>query len=101
MNREHGQSVVDLVSAAALEALATPSNLRLGHEIASAGGVELVELGPRRVVAKVTGGQRRTVELEARPTGLCFRCSCTTKPDLFCKHCVAAAVVARAPARRQ
>ena len=66
VNNKHGQSVADLVSAAALEALATPSNLRLGHEIASEGGVELVELGPRRMVAKVTGGQRRTVEFFRR-----------------------------------
>jgi uncharacterized Zn finger protein len=97
------ESVADLVSPEALEKLATPANRRLGREIAAGGGVEFVEHGPLRVKAKVTGGQRRTVELEARPDGLSFRCSCTTKPDLFCKHCAAAAIAIRdmAPRRRR
>ena len=75
--------------------LATPANLRLGREIAAA-GVELVELSPSRAVAKVTGGQRRTVTLEAADAGLRFACSCSKRPDLFGKHCVAAAIVIRA-----
>ena len=87
------QSVADLVPEAALQALATPSNLRLGREIAASGGVELLELGPLRVVAKVAGGQRRTVELNAVGGRLTFSCTCTSRADLFCKHCVAAAIV--------
>jgi uncharacterized Zn finger protein len=87
------RSVADLVAEAALRALATPSNLRLGREIAAAGGVELVEAMPLRVVAKVSGGQRRTVELASRGDGLGFTCTCSKKPGLFCKHCVALALV--------
>jgi|SRR6516225_567478 len=84
-----------LLGVKAVTALATPANLRLGREIAAA-GVELVELSPSRAVAKVTGGQRRTVTLEAADAGLRFACSCSKRPDLFGKHCVAAAIVIRA-----
>ena len=84
-----------LLGVKAVTALATPANLRLGREIAAA-GVELVELSPSRAVAKVSGGQRRTVTLEAAKAGLRFACSCSKRPDLFGKHCVAAAIVIRA-----
>ena len=84
-----------LLGVKAVTALATPANLRLGREIAAA-GVELVELSPTRAVAKVTGDQRRTVTLEAADAGLRFACSCSKRPDLFGKHCVAAAIVIRA-----
>jgi len=59
------QSFTDLLRPEALRSLATPSNFRLGEEIAKNGGVELVETSPLRIVAKVQpkGGQRRTVEL--------------------------------------
>jgi len=85
-----------LLGVKAVTVLATPANLQLGREIAAAGGVELVELSPSRAVAKVTGGQRRTVTLEAADAGLRFACSCSKRPDLFGKHCVAAAIVIRA-----
>jgi uncharacterized Zn finger protein len=89
-------SMAALVGDEALAILARPANLRLGREIVATGGVELVEFEPPRVVAKVTGGQRRTVELEVEGGRLRFRCSCTSRADLFCKHCVAAAIVAKA-----
>ena len=83
-----------LLGVKAVTALATPANLRLGREIAAA-GVELVELSPSRAVAKVTGGQRRTVELVSECGELRWSCSCSKKADLFCKHCVAAALATR------
>jgi uncharacterized Zn finger protein len=85
-------SVIDLVPQAAIEALATPSNLRLGREIAVSGGVEFQEFGPLRVRAKVRGGQRRSVELVYDRGELRWRCSCTKRAEPFCKHCVAAAL---------
>jgi uncharacterized Zn finger protein len=72
--------------------LARPANLRLGREIVAAGGVEFQEFGPSRVSAKVTGVQRRNVELISDQGELRWRCSCTKTPGLFCKHCVAAAL---------
>ena len=85
-------SVVDLVEPTHLHHLATPANLRLGREIAAAGGVEVVEFGTCRVTARVSNGQRRSVELSSTPQGLEWRCTCTKRPDLFCKHCVVVAV---------
>jgi uncharacterized Zn finger protein len=94
-------SVADLVDPDHLRRLATRSNLRLGEEIVRQGGVELIEFGPSKVVARVGGGQRRKAELDSTPQGLAWRCSCTSRRELFCKHCVALAIVTweEAPAR--
>jgi uncharacterized Zn finger protein len=100
------RSVADFVESEALAERATPANLRLGREIAAGGGVEFVEFEPSHVVAKVMGGQRRTVRLDAVGARLRYACSCTTRPDLFCKpglfckHSVAAAIVTFAEARQ-
>jgi uncharacterized Zn finger protein len=99
-------SVADLAEPEALAHLATPANLRLGHEILNQGGVELIRFEPFRISAKVGGvsaaDQRRTVELVSGPAGLKWSCTCTKREDLFCKHCVATALVARreTPPRR-
>jgi uncharacterized Zn finger protein len=85
-------SVVDLVEPDHLAQLATPANLRLGREIAAGGGVTIVDFNPCCVTARVSNGQRRTVELNSTPQGLAWRCTCTKRPGLFCKHCVAVAV---------
>ncbi len=86
-------SVADLVERAAIEKLAIPSNIRLGEELAAQGAVELLKVGPLTVTAKVHGGQTRTVELRAGKGGLAWSCTCTKEPDVFCKHCVAVALV--------
>jgi uncharacterized Zn finger protein len=86
-------AVADLVEPDHLRHLATPANLRLGEEIARAEGVEILSYGPCEVVARVGNGQRRRVELSSTPQGLAWRCTCTKRADLFCKHCVAAAIV--------
>ena len=71
------ESLTDFINEESLRQLATASDLRLGREIAARGGVELVEYGPSKVVAKVkpTGGQRRTVELTIADNSL--KCKCT------------------------
>ena len=93
------QSVTDLVHHGVLVRLATPANLRLGRKIVDQGGVELAPSGPLRASAKVGGvaaaGQRRTVELTSTASGLEWSCTCTTRRYLFCKHCVATALVLR------
>ena len=100
-------SIADLISPDALEALATPATLRLGREIAAQGGVEMVEFGPLTVRARVgrvpSAETRRTTELSARGTELDWSCTCTRKPDNFCKHCAALAIVAwdKSPRRRR
>lgn len=100
-------SVADLVDPTALDALATAATLRLGREIVEQGGVELIEFGPLKVrahVGKVPSSEtRRTAELRADGNTLAWSCTCTSKPDNFCKHCAALAIVTwgKAPKRRQ
>jgi uncharacterized Zn finger protein len=90
-------SVVDLVEPGVLTRLATPANSMLGREIADQGGVEVAQFGPLRVRAKVGGVaaavQRRRVELVSGSNGLEWSCTCSSRKDLFCKHCVATALV--------
>ncbi len=95
------ESVADLVESERLRKLALPSNLRLGAEIAERGGVEIDAFGPLRVSARVAGGVARRVELVSSDRGLGWKCTCTKRPELFCKHLVAVALVTwqRAPAR--
>lgn len=96
-------TVADLVDDTLVRLLSTPADLRRGREIAALGGVEFVKFGPLRVIAHVTGSQRRTVELTSLSSGLEWSCSCLgATQHSFCKHCVAAALETRwrSPARR-
>ena len=97
-------SVADLTDEESLLSLSSSSNFRLGREIAESGGVEIVEFGPLKLVAEVTppGGVKRTVTLISSSQGLRWKCTCTSRVDLFCKHCVAAGIVTwwNAPERK-
>jgi uncharacterized Zn finger protein len=88
--------IADLVTDDHITRLATPANLRLGRKVVEEGGVELVDVGPARITARVggtaTAPQRRTVGLAAEAGTLDWSCSCTRNRALFCKHCVAAAL---------
>ena len=88
-------SVADMTDQDSILRLSSRSNFRLGREIADAGGVELVEFGPLKVVAEVTppGGVKRKVTLESASGALKWKCSCTSRAEVFCKHCVAAGIV--------
>lgn len=90
-------SVTELVEESAMRKLATPSNFRLGRQIADANGVEFVEPGPLKVVAKVAmpGIVKRTVTLTSTKEGLHYKCTCSNKPNHFCKHCVATGLAIR------
>jgi uncharacterized Zn finger protein len=85
---------------ASVKARARAADFRLGKQIAAQGEVEIIEREADRILAKAGRKdhkiQRRQVELRATASGLVWRCSCTTKRDLFCKHCVAAALTALA-----
>ncbi len=91
-------SLVDLLAAQTAHALATPANARLGRELADAGEVQIVDVDASRVEARVGGGpsrsQRRRIELRAAGDRLEWSCTCTTDPQLFCKHLAAAALEA-------
>jgi uncharacterized Zn finger protein len=91
-------SVADLVGPSAIEKLAIPSNIRLGRELAAQGAVEFLEFGPLVVKAKVRINQTRTVELRSVRGKLAWKCTCRSRADMFCKHCVAVALVTRGEA---
>ena len=71
------KQLLDLVAENNIQELATPADFRLGKEIARKGGVELVEISPVRVLARVQprGGQKRTVQMSATEDDL--KCKCT------------------------
>lgn len=86
--------VRDLVSPDIVDELATPSNVRLGQEILEGDEVEVTSSDPGRIMFRVGGiltGHRRA-ELWSSADGLHWECTCTSNPDLFCKHLVAAAL---------
>lgn len=87
-------TVADLVEEEAIRALATPSDFRLGQEIAEMGGVEFIEFTPAKVVASVDtpATERRTTILETTPAGLKWHCTCSSNRARFCKHAIATAI---------
>ena len=88
-------SLLELLSQT-VDDLATPANARLGRELARGDEVQIVDLDTRRVRARVGGSQsqRRRIELRAADDQLKWSCTCTTDPELFCKHLVAAVLAA-------
>ena len=80
-----------MVSERLLSSLATPSNIRLGREIADAGGVTVTQKDETTITAvvKPTEGSPRSVRLVRTKDGWNGTCSCTSEKT-FCKHCVAA-----------
>ena len=87
-------SLMDLLDEEMIRKLATPANFRSGQAILQIGRIDMIELSPDRICARVTGGQRRRVSLWIAEGQLQWRCSCTLKQHhIFCKHCVALALV--------
>jgi uncharacterized Zn finger protein len=86
-----------LISAEQLKKRSTPSNFRLGQEIADAGQIEFLELSPSHIKAKAgtPQGQNRTVEFSLNGDALEWQCSCTSKRDQFCKHAVAVGLASK------
>lgn len=84
-------TIADLMEEGTIRKLATPSNFRLGKQIADANGVEFTEFSPMKIVAKVAmpGIVKRTVTFTFGKDGLHYKCTCSNKPNHFCKHCVA------------
>ncbi|MBX4204789.1 MAG: hypothetical protein KW788_01210 [Candidatus Doudnabacteria bacterium] len=81
----------EYISEDALEDLATRSNFRYGKGIAKDGEFTLVKSNTYNHIAQVKQGhhEKRTVHLESTPKGLRWKCTCTSKKNYFCQHCVA------------
>jgi uncharacterized Zn finger protein len=83
-----------LLTTEVIEDLASRSHLRYGQQMAEDGDVKITEENNYNVTAHVKHreGQGRTVNLMSTTKGLRWKCTCTSKKDLFCNHCVAVAL---------
>ncbi|TMF40994.1 MAG: hypothetical protein E6I26_01775 [Chloroflexi bacterium] len=96
-------SVADLVEPEGLRERAGEYLERAGQVLRESGRVQLVELGPVRVLATVDDGGVRTVRLESGSDGLVVACDCEAPAASgWCPHAVATAIETwhRAPPRR-
>ena len=80
-----------LITTELIAELASRSNLRLGKAIAEDGKFEVEKTNTYGITARIShkSGQSRTVHLESTPKGLRWKCTCSSRKDLFCQHCVA------------
>jgi uncharacterized Zn finger protein len=76
-----------------IEKLASRSNFRYGKSMADS-GVVITSKNNFNIEAKVKHGtgEGRTVELSSTSKGFRWKCTCTSRKDLFCQHCVAVAL---------
>lgn len=83
----------ELLRADKVKALATTANRHMGEQMTETGEVVIEINTPYRVKGRVKpySGQIRTVELLSTDEGLKWHCTCTSRPDYFCNHCVAMA----------
>jgi uncharacterized Zn finger protein len=85
------QPVKSLITEEELEQLASRSNFRYGQKIAEEGDITFTKVNTFNLFADVKhhNGEKRSVEIMSTPKGLRWRCTCTSRKDLFCKHLVA------------
>ena len=83
--------VTSLVKSEILEGLASRSNFRYGQEISKEATFTIEKSNSFNIIARIVfrNSETRTAELSSTPKGLRWKCSCTGRKDLFCKHCVA------------
>lgn len=74
-----------------LKNLASRSNFRYGKDINKNGHITFTQDDVLHMVAKVEfrNSQTRTVDVLSTSKGIKWKCTCTSRKDLFCKHCVA------------
>lgn len=86
--------LTQLLTLELIEGLSTRSNLRAGKEIAREGGITPEKTNTFNLIAQVQfrGGETRTVELMSTSKGFRWKCTCSSRKTLFCKHCTAASI---------
>lgn len=85
------KQIAAMCSEEELKKLASRSNFRYGQEIYKDGEIVFVQDEALHKVAKVNfrSNETRTVDVLSTPKGLKWKCTCTSRKDLFCKHYVA------------
>ena len=83
--------VTSLITLEEINRLASRSNLRLGKAIAEEGQFVVEKENTYGQTVRIThkNGQPRTVHVESTPKGLRWKCTCSSRKDLFCQHCAA------------
>ncbi len=83
--------VASLITLEEITKLASRSNLRLGKAIAEDGKFEEEKQNPYVSMFRIShkSGQTRTVRVESTSKGSRWKCTCNSRKDLFCQHCVA------------
>jgi uncharacterized Zn finger protein len=81
----------NLLTEEQIEELASRSNFRYGKSLLDDGGITVIKSNVFNLIAEIKQGEHlvRTVKLESTPKGLRWKCSCTSKKNFFCEHCVA------------
>jgi uncharacterized Zn finger protein len=74
-----------------LEDLASRSMFRYGKGIAKDGEFTEIKKNTFNIITQVKQGshEKRTVHLESTPKGFRWKCTCSSKKNFFCQHCVA------------
>ncbi|HEX7963621.1 MAG TPA: NUDIX domain-containing protein [Candidatus Saccharimonadales bacterium] len=94
-------TILDLVTEEKLRGLTQPAKLTDGREIAQKGEIAFGVFRPDRIESRVMMlrmNTRHTV-LRLENGKLAWSCTCTRKPDNFCKHLVATSLAAQKEGR--
>lgn len=94
-------TALDLITEDKLRGLATPATLKAGREIAADGEVAFGAFRPEHIEGRVSlaGTNTRHITLSLKDGALAWKCTCTSNPDNFCKHLVAASLAAQREGR--
>lgn len=86
--------ITALLTTPDLEELSSRSNFRYGKEIIKNGQVKIIKSNTFNIQATVTykNGDPYTAELMSTSKGLRWKCTCTSRKDLFREHCVAVGI---------
>lgn len=84
--------ISSLIQEEQLEKMASRSNWRYGKQIAEKGEITFIETNTYKFIAQIKyrGNETRNVEAMSTPKGLRWKCTCSSRKDLFCQHCIAA-----------
>jgi uncharacterized Zn finger protein len=79
-----------LINLEMLTDLATRSNFRYGKDMAKNYKITFIKSNVFNHLATVENrGPKETVELHSTPKGFRWKCTCSSKKNYFCPHCVA------------